>query len=120
MRRIGHAVYAQHRAGDGVHHFRDGHDVVDGAEDVAGVRAGNEARVRGEEGLQCFRGELRVYFVGGAPPFDGQVAGGGDLHPGRDVGFVVEEGEDQFRAWREGECGREVAHQLRGGRTEDW
>ena len=93
-----------------MYRLRDGLDVVDGAEDVAGVRAGDEARVRGEKGFQCFRGELRVLFVSGAPPFDGQVASAGDLHPGCDVGFVVEEGKDQFRARREGERGGEVAH----------
>ena len=41
MRRIRHAVDAQHGSRYRMHRLRDALDVVDGAEDVAGVRAGH-------------------------------------------------------------------------------
>jgi len=89
--RKGHGVDAEERVGDAVHGVCDRADVGYGAEDVRGVRAGDEGGMGGEEGFERFGGQVRV--CGGVdrrPEFEGDVEGGGEEDPGGDVGFVVD------------------------------
>nr|POE52291.1 hypothetical protein CFP56_70210 [Quercus suber] len=127
VRRVRHGVDAQQRSGNFVDGLREGLHVVDGAEDVAGVRAGDQAGPRRQELAERGAVELRVglRLVGhcGAPPFQRALLPRGKLHPRGDVGFVVEQRDDDLRLRRDvvEQCGGEVAEQLgRGGPEDDF
>lgn len=103
----------------GVDEGGEGADGVDCAEDVGGVGAGDESGGWGEEGEEVgwCEGEvggLGSRWGGGWPPLDGDVGVVFcQAHPRGEVRFVVETGEDDFAAWREGrEDLREIGEEL--------
>ena len=59
---VGDAINAEKGAGNAVDGFGNGADIVDAAEDVAGVCAGYQGRLSAEEGLQVVRSETVVVF----------------------------------------------------------
>ena len=122
MRRARYPVHAEHRAGHLVDLVRDRAHVVDGAEQVAHVRARDEAgarREQGREGRDVEFGVLRICSRGGDPPLDRQAQTRREADPRRDVGLVIELGEDELVAGGQGQGQGEVAEELGGRWTED-
>lgn len=96
VRSVRHGVDAEQRAGDFVHSRCEGLDIVDGAEDVARLGASEELGLRREKFAEDGGLDVRVLLVDGFVPFQGCAPVGGELHPGRDVGFMVEFRDDDF------------------------
>lgn len=118
--RVGDGVDAEEGAGDGVDDRGESFDVVDGAEDVGGVSAGDEFSFGAHQIPQGVRVELRVEFVRGGPPDQAAFSVEGELDPGGDIGFVVEEGDDDFVVGSDVvvQCLGKVTEQLRRGRPD--
>ena len=85
--------------------FGDLLDIVDRSEDIAGMSTCDEPRSFTQQTLQTldveFRIGVRLTVLGlsiTAPPFDRQSSSFGQLHPGRDVSFVIELRQDELVA----------------------
>jgi hypothetical protein len=104
-----------------VHGGGDGFDVADRAEDVGGVGAGDELRLRAQQTFESLGVEVRVLLVGRVPPDEFGAAPFGELDPAGDVGFVVEFADDDFGVWRDVvvETQAEVAEELGCRRAQD-
>lgn len=114
MRGICHAVDAHQGAGV-VGDLGDGLDVVDGAQDVARVGAGNQPGLVRQQGLEVLGQELRAGLALRLPPPDDEALALGQVQPRLDVGLVVEDGDDNLVAGPELERVRQVPEQLGGG-----
>jgi len=95
-----------------MHRLRDGLDVVDGAEDVGGVRAGDQFGLRRHQLLQDGEVHRWIRRGFGGPPFQIEVLLLGDIDPGGEVGFVVEFRADDLVAGGEFQGEGEVTEQL--------
>lgn len=96
VRSVGYGVDAELGAGDGVDHLGNGFNVMDGAEDVAGMGAGHEPGPVREQLFEVFWVQFWVLAVLGDPPFQSQVVAFGETYPGGDIGFMVDPGDDEL------------------------
>lgn len=109
------------------HHLADPLDVMNRAENVRRVRARHQARPLAQQRPEVLGGKSRaeilfvvvvVDVVGRrSPPPDDQALPLGEVRPWRDVGLVVDGGEDELVADVEVEGGGGVAEELGRGRT---
>lgn len=91
----------------------NGFDVLDATEDVAGMRASNEARLARQEASQRFRVQFGVPAVNRCPPFDCRAGEGSMMEPRVNIGLVVSFGENHFVAGLQFESRGEVSKHLR-------
>ena len=86
------------------------------------MRARDQARARREQRLERRDVELGVRrreLARRDPPLQREAEARGEPDPGRDVGLVVELGDDELVAGAKREGEGEIAEELRRGRAED-